>query len=146
MTGQQLLTLFITTTILTIGTLTAFGQDCEKLGDGQYLFKHKTKGHKKSDFRLLITGDRYNIKREGQEELKGDIKWSSDNCMFQLHGDNEVPINIDSLDSVSKLLMKTSSSYGGACYEITDKEKFRLTYCGNLHITMSEGRISKRRR
>ena len=143
MTGQQLLKLFITTTILTIGTLTAFGQECEKLGDGQYLFKHKTKGHKTSDFRLLITADRYIIKRDGQEELKGEIKWSSDNCMFELHRDNEVPINIDSLDSVSKLLMKTSLSYGGGCYEITNKKKFRLTYCGNFHITMSEGRISK---
>lgn len=146
MDGQQILKLFITTTILTIGTLTAFGQDCEKLGDGQYLFKHKTKGHRKSDFRLLITGDRYTLKRDEQEELKGEIQWSSDNCMFELHVDNEVPVNIDSLNSVAKLLMKTSLSYGGTCYEITDKKKFRLTYCGNLHITMSEGRITKRGR
>lgn len=146
MTGRLLLNIIITTTILTIGTLTAFGQDCEKLGDGQYLFKHKTKGHKNSNFRLVITGDRYVIKRDGQEELKGEIKWSSDNCMFDLHEDNEVPVNIDSLNSVAKQLMKTSLSYGGTCYEIADKKKFRLTYCGNLHITMSEGRIIKRGR
>ena len=146
MNGQLLLKLFITTTILTIQTLTAFGQDCEKLGDGQYLFKHKTKGHKKSDFKLLITGDSYTLKKDGQEELKGEIQWSSDKCMFELHADNEVPVNIDSLDSVANLLVKTSLSYGGGCYEITDKKEFRLTYCGNLHITMSEGRIIKRGR
>ena len=64
--------------------------------------------------------------------------------MFKLHSDNQVPVNMDSLDSVSKTLMKTSLSYGEGCYELTDRNKFRLTYCGNLHITMSEGRIIKK--
>ena len=59
MNERQLIKLFITTTIFTIGTLTAFGQDCEKLTDGQYLFKHKTKGHKKADFILTISGDQF---------------------------------------------------------------------------------------
>ena|SRR5690606_15384691 len=146
MNRQLFLKVFITTTILTLQTLTAIGQDCEKLGDGQYLFKHKTKGHKKSDFKLVISGDSYTVIRDGHEELKGEILWSPDNCMFELNGDNEVPANIDSLDSVAKLLVKTSQSYGGSCYEITDKKEFRLTYCRNLHITMSEGRIIQKGR
>lgn len=137
-----ILKIFLSTAILTMQTLTALGQDCAKLSDGEYRFKHKTKGHKKADFKLIITGDRYTLINNGEENT-GQIQWWPDNCMFQLQMDNEVPINIDSLNSVSKLLMKTSTSYGGTCYEITDKNKFRLTYCGNLHITMSEGSISK---
>ncbi|CAN5211744.1 hypothetical protein BH09BAC3_BH09BAC3_25750 [soil metagenome] len=146
MNERQLIKLCITTTILTIGTLTAFGQDCEKLADGQYLFKHKTKGHKKADFTLSISGDQFIIIKDGQEGLKGEIKWWPDNCMFKIYSDDKAPDNLDSLNSVQKTLIRTSMSYGGSCYELVGRRKFRLTYCGNVHITMSEGRVIKKGR
>jgi hypothetical protein len=60
--------------------------------------------------------------------------------MFKLDaGQSEVTNRPDTLT----VLEKTYLSYGGSCYELNDKDKFRLTYCGNLHITMSEGRIVK---
>jgi len=127
-------------------TLTAFGQDCETLTDGQYLFKHKTKGHKKADFILAISGDRFTVIKDGQEGLQGEIQWWPDNCKFKIYSDDKAPNNFDSLNSVQKTLIRTSLSYGGGCYELVDRHKFRLTYCGNVHITMSEGRVIKKGR
>jgi hypothetical protein len=147
MNGQLLFKFFIITTILlTVQTISMFGQECEKLSEGHYLFKHKTKGHKKVDFTLVISGDRFTVIKDGKEGFQGEIKWWQDNCKFKIYSDDNAPENFDSLDSVQKTLIRTSVSYGGSCYELIGKHKFRLTYCGNTHITMSEGRIIKRGR
>lgn len=119
----------------------AFGQICTKLQDGKYNFKHTTHGHKKSDFVLRITGDSYAILKDGQTESKGKIEWWTDNCMFKLSAEHGQEIDTT---GTSKIYQKTFQSYGGTCYELIEKNKFRLTYCGNLHITLSEGRIVKK--
>jgi len=138
--------LIITTIILTIQTSTALGQECKKLGDGEYFFKHKTKEYRQADFGLIIKDDTYTIIHDGQEKSNGTIEWWTDNCMFKLNSDIQVEPNIDSLDSFSRTIYLTSKSYGGSCYEMTKGNKFRLTYCGNIHITKSEGRIIKKGR
>ncbi len=91
---------------------------------------------------MIISGDRYTLKKDSQEESKGEILWLSDNCMFKLNADDLATVNIDSLSSIAQILMK---SYDGGCYEVSDKKEFRFTHCGNLHITLSEGRILKKR-
>jgi hypothetical protein len=136
--------LVISTIIAASQTFTVFGQECKKLADGQYYIKHKTKGHRKADFTLTITGDQFTIIKDGQEELKGKIQWWPGNCLFKIYSDDRIPENFSSLDSVQKTLIRTSLSYGGSCYELISRHKFRLTYCGNVHITMSEGCIYKK--
>lgn len=133
--------LIIAAMVLTFQSLTTFGQECKKLDDGQYYFKYKTKGYEKADFMLTIKGGRYFITKSGQEYPKGIIEWWADNCMFKLASDrNQVIEKTDSLN----IFQKTFLSYGGYCYELTGKWKFRLTYCGNLPITSGEGRIVKK--
>jgi hypothetical protein len=133
--------LIITTIILTFQTFTALGQECKKFGDGEYFFKHKTKEHRQADFRLIIKGDTFTIIHDGQEKSNGTIEWWPDNCLFQLKGDQNLKTeNADSLNNVQKALL----SLGDSCYELDKKQNFRLTYCGNLHITKSEGRIIKK--
>jgi hypothetical protein len=133
--------LVIATIILTIQTFTTFGQECKRLDDGQYFFKYKTKGYEKADFILTISGDTYSITKDGQEYPKGRIEWWSDNCMFKLNAHEKQ--KTEKADS-SNAIQKTFLSYGGYCYEIIDRRKFRLTYCGNLHITSGEGRVIKK--
>ncbi|MGC3945535.1 MAG: hypothetical protein QM762_13630 [Chryseolinea sp.] len=140
--------------------LTAFGQECRKLEDGQYSFKHKTKAYKKADFTLTIAGDFYFITKDGHEYPNGRIEWWTDNCMFRLNADEgqrieerigtrSEPQDTDSIkirplpDPIS-VLEKTNLSCGEYCYEIVNRRTFRLTYCGNLHITSAEGRIGKK--
>lgn len=77
--------LIITTIILTIQRYTVLGQECKKLGDGEYLFKHKTKEYSQSDFKLIIQGDSFTIINSGQENGKGRLEWWPDNCMFKLN-------------------------------------------------------------
>ena len=137
--------LFVGAILLIISALPVLGQDCKKLADGQYHFKHKTKVDRPADFTLTIKGNRYTFIKDGQKELVGEIQWWSD-CTFKLNADNQVPVNTDSLNSFQKRLVMTEISWGGRCYELTGKHRFRLTYCGNLHITMSEGRVIKRGR
>jgi hypothetical protein len=126
--------------ILTIQTLTAWGQECKKLDDAQYFVKHKTKGQKKSSFRLTIANDMYFITRDGKEYPKGKIQWSPYGCMFKLDSDQPQMTKADSMSVIGKMFI----SNGGYCYELNARRKFRLTYCGNLHITISEGRIIKK--
>ncbi len=142
---QQRIRRIIATALLAIGSLVACGQDCERLTDGQYLFKYKAKDHKKADFILVITGSQFTIIKDGREEQRGEIKWWSDNCMFKIYSDDKALNNLDSLNTAEKILVRTSISYGGSCYELIGRRKFRLTYCGNLHITIGEGRIRKKR-
>ncbi len=133
--------LFITTIVLTIQTSIILGQEYKKLGDGEYLLKHKTKEYRQSDFRLLIQGESFKIIKGGQENGKGRIEWWPDNCMFKLNsGQTQRTEKIDSLNNVQMALL----SLGDSCYELTGRQKFQLTYCGNLHITKSEGRITKK--
>jgi len=135
------LRLILLTTVLTTQIIIASGQSCKKLADGQYNFKHTTKGHKKADFVLTITGGTYYIVKDGQRESGGKIEWWTDNCMFKLNGEHgQETKTTDSTDT----FQKTFQSNGGTCYELTGENKFRLTYCGNLHITLSEGRIISR--
>lgn len=145
MNRQQQIKHIVATTLLAIGSLIACGQDCTRLADGQYLFKHKAKEHKKADFILVISGSQFTVIKEGREEQKGEIKWWPDNCMFKIDSDDKVPDNPESLNAVENILVQTVISFGGSCYELIGKRKFRLTYCGNVHITKGEGRIIKKR-
>jgi len=108
---------------------------------------------------LTIEGDSYFITKDNQTYGRKEIEWWSDNCMFKLNSDeNQIKVKADSTsrlqkgDSINVLrnmdgvaaLQNTFSSYGGHCYELTNRRKFRLTYCGNLHITIAEGRIIRK--
>lgn len=126
--------------------MNALGQDCRKLEDGTYLFKHKTKGHSSADFLLTVKGDEYTmLRKSSQESSTGQITWWPSNCLFKLSSQQiEVPKNLDSLNSAQQILIKTELSYGGTCYELVSERKFRMTYCGNLHITKSEGKIVRK--
>ena len=133
----------IMTIMLTIQAMTSTGQECKRLDDGQYLFKHTTKGQKKANFLLMIKGDTYFVTKDGQNFPEGKIEWWPDNCMFKLTS-SQPPVkkNTDSLS----VLEKTFQSYDGYCYEVYDSRKFTMTYCGNVHITLGEGRIVRKRR
>jgi hypothetical protein len=139
--------------------LTASGQECKSLDDGKYYFKHSTKGYRKTDFMLTITGDNYFITRDGEKYQKDRIKWWQDKCKFKLNSDDVLALEKnDSSNLVQKtgslnvlvntdpgdVLRKTFLSYGGTCYELNGRRRFRLTYCGNIHITLAEGRIIKK--
>ena len=155
-------TLLILVVLVIQGSAT-LAQDCSRLADGRYYFRFKAKNHKESDFMLTVMGETYFITRQGKEYPRGRIEWWPDNCMFKLSSDNEgtkdeALTKEDSLSSSGKgdseikvqetdgiaILRKTFMSWGDYCYEITNGRKFRLTYCGNLHITSGAGRIIKK--
>ncbi len=144
MNRQLIVKLLVTISLLAFQAIPSFSQDCQRLSDGKYEFKHIAKELRISDFTLIISGERYTVITKSRAKSKGKIEWWPDNCMFKLVEDNQVPITENQLNSNDTILAKTLLSFGGSCYEITGRKKFRLTYCGNLHITKSEGRITKR--
>jgi hypothetical protein len=116
------------------------GQDCKKLQDGQYKVKFKSR-YEKPDYTLLVTGDSIQILNKNEKVTKGRIEWLS-GCYFKFHLEDDTQKNgkIDSLNNIQSALL----TLGEPCYEfLNEKNEFRETYCGNLHITISEGQIIK---
>jgi hypothetical protein len=136
----------LTALILTVLSLYSFGQECERLADGEYLFKYKTKELRGFNFLLVVQGDGYTVVTNNHVNDSGYLEWWPDSCMVKLRSSSPIKVSTDSLDSFQNTLERTYSSYGGDCVEIVKGNMFRMTYCGNLHITKGEGRIIKKRR
>ena len=141
--------------LLSILSLSALGQECKKLDDGQYSFKFKIP--KKDIFMLTIKGDSYFITKDGKVYPEGKIEWWDDKCMFKLVSDEaeveekpDVSTVLPKTDSISVLLLNSAIAWQNTflsrsyCYELVRRRKFRLTYCDNIHITSGEGRIKKK--
>src|SRR5688572_32925274 len=86
--------------LLSFQTFVASGQDCKKLTDGKFRFKHKTKGYEKVDFTFVIAGDHYTKVNYDKTESKGKLEWFS-TCLFTLHPDSsQTSLRSDSLNDV----------------------------------------------
>src|SRR5690606_8677660 len=108
--------------------------NCEKLGDGDYLVKHTLNGA--PDYRLTIKGEKYSIQTDDSKIIKGEVNWIDD-CSFKLEPKN--PAKQDTF----VLAKKIYQSFGEPFIQIKNKKFdttfFRTTWTANLHITINEG-------
>jgi hypothetical protein len=136
--------MFVTTLCCTVfGVVTLHGQHCEKLENGSYRFKPRTKGY--VEYELRITGNDFvshfiprpkERKWVSETDTKGKIEWKSD-CIFIL-----TPEKTSATDSLN-FLKRIPKDWGELCVELNGFRKYRVTYTGNLEITTCKGRIVK---
>jgi hypothetical protein len=112
------------------------GQDCKKLENGKYKVKPKSKLYK--DYFLIINNDDFTIIRENGEQAKGQIKWTDD-CIFVLDYAEKIQVDTASFG------YKIHRGWGQQCYELSERNNrtFRMTWTGNLHVQLYEGKLKK---
>lgn len=121
--------------------------NCNLLPNGTYKFIQTVSSSGKSskiisETRVVIADSIFTQYWNNGDSAQGKIDWIYD-CTFKL-----IYLGRQSVDTseFGKLLLK---SFGDPCFELKGKRgnkiKFRTTYLGNLHVTTSEGTITKPR-
>jgi hypothetical protein len=109
------------------------GQECKKLQTGKY----RIKPNGFSDFELIIADDNFTTIAKDGKQSKGKITWTSD-CTFVLNSED-----FGSQADTTSFVYKIHRGWGEPCYEVIGTKKYRTTWTGNLHVTTSEGRITR---
>lgn len=116
--------------------VSAYGQDCKKLENGKY--KVKSKGY--DSYILSIDNENFTVLDKNAELKKGKIEWDTDVfCIFVLNYEE----NIEFQEPDTLKFDYIHKGWGKPCYELLGINKFRMTWTGNLHITLYEGKIIK---
>jgi hypothetical protein len=123
---------------LLVVTVTA--RDCKMLPDGHYSLNFASKQEER--FHVKVNGDTYAQYSENGDSINARIQ-SISNCTFKLNYSGQRMAG-----TINNLKQQLHKSFGEQCIEIQkvdgDSIKFRITYTGNLHVTVDEGYYVKR--